>query len=512
MTTIAKFKRRARHMTVGGGGGGGGSVTSANVYFHNTTRTNNLGGSIVRQMLMRAGTSYQLTVKDQAGNVLDGTVGTWEAIDYDTQAASTKAPIGSTSGLATPNAVCGVKYIYTHTATGVQAICEATVIGAATPLVEEAFDYADDAAFRNNIRNSVTTGYATPAPTGGAGALYQDGLSEGYITLDSSRPFMDMKTGRVTFNSGFSGTIALRAKHTGITRGWIVTVNRHEPGFNCGSYNGSSAGSYKDGPFWNQAGAIGRYDLAYSNGDNIGANLYCQLLVQSGGSGMSGMSDQTVQQDIPETRTQWSSGDFYLTIIQYEARIGLWEMWSRMVRVRLGENPLTKNRFDNVGPATGKTIVGGACQSGYPAFIMDTISPFGENMNNAVASTIFKNQAYWEVVDGTSVADPLGFGGDTSAPTISSISGGALTIGGTNQVITINGSGFNEHCQPVFSNSAIRAHFAALNTPAIVVVSPTQMTVAVDVPAGTAADAAGTITIKNLTSGNSSGTAAVTIS
>jgi hypothetical protein len=441
-------------------------------------------------MLFRIGSTYTLVAKDQSGNVLSGSVGTWSSSD------ATNAPIGASTGIAAPNAsLTGSTFTYTHTASGHTGTASATVLPATTTIVsDQATNYANDAAFRAAISSGVTTGtYTTPAPTGGGGSLYTDGVNEALITLDATRLFMGSKSFLMTFPGGEQSYTWLAsnfaAGHTNIARAWALVVKRYDSGFTPVGSGVGGAASYKDfGMVWgNEPSGAGR--ITYTNTTDIDVSAD----VVSSGSLVGGFSETKVGNET----TEWSSQNWFADVYLYEA-ISVSLMSARLWRFYLGNNP-------NVSPLLSPTVIQGACNAGVTLALASGLQPFGINYNQTrnVGQILYKNIGYYEAVDGVVYGDPYGLLNDTSTPTLTGISGGTVTHGTNNNSIVLTGTNFTVNCWPSFSNAKIYPQSVTVN-------STTQITVVVNVDA-TATTGAGTVSITNNSSQHTTSTQVVTV-
>jgi hypothetical protein len=449
----------------------GGTVTSVNL-FYNSAAAN--------PMLLFTGSTYTMVAKDQAGNVLSG-VGTWSTTD------GTNAPVNSSTGVISPAAgVTGATITYTHTASGHTASVAVSVLKQPTYLKSDAFTYANDAALRNAILNTVTTGFATPAPTGTAGCLYQDGSNEGYATLDSTRPFMGNQTLLMTFPTGTSAPPNLSAPFaTTYARMHVIEVKRYDSGFTTVG-TGGGASSYKDGPFLGNTGLSGRTGITYTNSNGI----YGETYLQSGS--IVGGADET---SIGTITTEWTDQAWYCDYYVYETVSGN-IMAQTIWRFRVGANPLT-------GSLIASASLGGPMNVGFSPMLMNSVGALGANYNQTVISTLYKSLGFWGVVDGTTYGDPFGILNDTTTPTLTGISGGTVTHGDTGDTITLTGTNFTKWCGPNFSNAGILVQNFVIN-------SSTTMTITVNVASG-ATPGAGTVTVSNRTSQHTTATQVVLV-
>lgn len=449
---------------------GSSTVTAVNIFYNGQQLT----GSALGGLLLRAGSTYTLVAKDQSGNTLSN-AGTWSSSD------ATNAPINASTGLVSPSALAAATFTYTHTASGHTATANATVLPATTPISSESLTYANDAAFRANILSSVSSGtYVTPAPTGTTGSLYTDGTNEGLFTLDNTRPFMGNQTLLMTFPGGDASYGQLAAQFNGHTlraRVWLLVVKRYDPGFTTVGSGTGGAASYKDvGCFgWGNSPQGGDSRVAYSNTTGIYSSADLTL-----SGGIVGGFDET---SVGTESTEWSSGKYLADIVLYEARSGT-VMAQRVWRFYLGDHPLTT-------PLSGVNggLLQAACNDGIAAGLASYGNPFGLNYNRTrnVGQVLYKSVAYFEYVDGTTNGDPYGLLQDATTPTLTGISGGSIAHGTTNNSIVLTGTNFTANCWPVFSN-------AKVYTKSITVNSTTQITVVVDVDA-TATTGAGTVLI-----------------
>ena len=445
-------------------------------------------------MLLRTGTSYTLVAKDQSGNVLDGTVGVWSSTD------GTNAPINSLTGVISPSALCKATFTYTHTASGLAGTVTATVLPAATVLVSDTYaasHYAIDSDFRANIRSSVTTGYHTPPPTGGAGALYGDGVDEGRATLDATTLYNGDQSLLMSFPGGDNSAATLRAGFPGgalLSRIWVFVPKRYNSGFTPDGTNGGTNGaSYKDGPFigWGNGTGQGRAAVLYTNTTRLAA----EALTQAGG-GSTGGVDET---NIGTVTTEWTSEDWLGDIILYEGKCNL--MRIRGWRFYLGTHPITDaisgTPFDISGPMNVGVAVG----------LGNLVSPLGEVYNRVrgASQDMYKNVGDWEAVDGEVYGDPYSILNDSSTPTLTGISGGTIAHGTNGATITLTGTNFTTNCFLTFSNAGV-----LLQSLPVISGGGTTMTLTVNVTSG-ASTGAGTVSITNYSSQQTTGTQVVTI-
>lgn len=447
------------------------AVTSVNLFYNSAAAT---------PMLLFTGSTYTMVAKDQLGNVLSG-VGTWSSTD------GTNAPVNSSTGVISPAAgVTGATITYTHTASGHTATVLVSVLQQPTYLKSDAFTYANDAALRNAILNTVTTGYATPAPTGTAGCLYQDGANEGYATLDSTRPFMGNQTLLMTFPTSTNAPAQLSAPlSTTYSRMHFITVKRYDSGFTTVG-SGGGASSYKDGGFLGNTGLAGRTGIVYTNTNEIAGETYLQS-----GPSIVGGADETA---IGTITTEWTDQAWYCDYYVYETISGNL-MGQTVWRFKVGANPLS-------GSIISSASLGGPMNVGFSPMLMNSVGALGANYNQTVISTLYKSIAFWGVVDGVTYGDPTGILNDTSTPTLTGISGGTVTHGDTGDIITLTGTNFTKWCGPNFSNAGILVQGFTLTS--------TTMTITVNVASG-ATPGAGTVTVSNRTSQHTTSTQVVLV-
>lgn len=473
------------------------AVTAVTANYSNTTR----GTLSTAPCLFFGGNTYPLVATDQSGAVLSG-VGSWTSSD------PTNAPIDSTTGVVSPVGITKATFTYKHTSTGLTSTITASVLnGPVTWLKQEPISYLSDSQFRANIKSNVTfvlpsgsTQYAVPAPTGGAGALYTDGINEGLISYDPTRPFMG-NPGLTQFFPQNSGAYSILRGSFGAPLGrvWTITATRCDSGFtNAGNGVSPPSASYKYGPYIMRNGLSGRSGSLVTNGTNIDTEVNLLGHLGAGGGQVGGRSEFS----IGSVTTEWSNSQWIVDIGLYEIRAGS-IMSRRGWRSFIGQHPVTDNKLN-------ASSFGGAMMPGETASRMDTISPFGENMNRTtvVVGGMFKTLGFWGVVDGEAHGDPFGMAGTQPTPTLTGISGGTLTPGDTSKTITLTGT-FTDWCYPVFSNPGIVAHFTADGVQNLTITATT-ITFLVDVTS-TAAAGVGTVYVYNAASQVSTATQVVTV-
>lgn len=454
-------------------------------------------------LLLFAGQDYSgtpLTAKDQSGNVLDGTVGSWSSDD------PTNCPINATTGVVSPNAgVTGGSILhYTHTASGKVGTVAVTVLKkpAAWAFSTKATDYASDTAFMADIINSVSVdaSYNSNVPTGGGSAKFNDGQNCNRITLDATRPFMGEKTFNVTIPAHPTGetSTSLRAYTPGqYSIAWALKVYRFDPGFDIwGINNGSTGSAYKITPWLSWRGLGGRIGPTFANGTSTGgATFSIDNQLQNGPGSVGGSGPLNIQ----NITTEFTAAEWWATFVRYEVRSSN-IMSGRFWHFKVGTNP--SSWLTNASYPTG--AFEGPMQSGFTPPLAGSFSGFGENMNDPMTADQHHAVAGLYVVDGQTYPDPFGLlASYQSSPTLTGITGGTVTHGTTGNSIVLTGTGITQLCSPVFSNTGIKVQSITIN-------SATQMTVVVNVDSA-ATTGAGTVAVFNSASGATSGTQAVTV-
>lgn len=486
------------------------SVTSVSILYNSVTAT---------QLLMRTGTAYTFVAKDQAGNTLSN-VGTWNAVD------STNFPINSTSGIITPITAAagqGTTFTYTHTTTQHTATCTATALLPTTPLVSDvATNYTGDTGstgfmnainhyvYDNSPSSAVNISYNSNIPTGPYPASkYIDGSKVNQITWDNSaaRQFMGNPVLNVAIPQGGGGSTLLApfapAYGTGYARLWCMVVKRYDPGFTTVGAGGSAAAAYKDTPWfaW-QPGVDGRSGIEYTN--TTGIDLGCGI---GSSSVTAGSSTRTIGNGVGAA---WSNGLWYVDFALYEIRSGR-VMSARAWRSLLGDDIASWMTNNSASGSANGLVEGPPANLNSNAPLSYTIQPFGANYNRGVPAPGYNKQvALWEVVNGTTYGDPYGILGTQPTPVLSGISGGTVTQGDVQKVITLTGTGFNDNCYPIFSNANVKPSWLGDGITPIARTGSTQFAVTVDIPASAPSDV-GTVAIYNAGSQVTSATQVVTI-
>jgi hypothetical protein len=467
-----------------------GSVTSVTVFYNGQANP----------ILARTGSTYALVAKDQSGNVLSG--GTWSSSD------PTNAPVDS-SGVASPGTGSsgkGITWTYLDAGGVYSGTLSATVLKAATAIKSDyATNYSSDTNFLANVRSSVSSNgsWNSNTTTGSAGALYGDGQNANEIQLDTTRLFMGNKTLRVSLPSGGPVPILRASLGANYSRLFGFYIRRYEPGFTMVGHvvtPPGDANAYKITPWFTWPGqGDGRGGPEGTNGNSSGGTGGApggtfDLGVGGTNGGQSTLTTYTIQGEFSATNPQ-----YYLDIVLYEIRSG------NIISMRHFHCPMGSDVVVlNNGGLLPYGIVEGPMQAGYSPYQPNTWSPFGENYNNVPAATMWHNDYGWEVIDGTSVGDPLGIFGAQPTATLTGITGGSLTHGTTNNTVTLTGTNFNENCYPVFSNTGILAQ-------SITLTNSTTLTIKVDVTAG-ASIGSGTVLVKNGASLATTSTQTVTVS
>lgn len=452
----------------------GGTVTSVNLFYNSAAAA---------PMLLFTGSTYTLVAKDQSGNVLGSGVGSWSSND------ATNAPVGATTGIVAPaSGITGATITYTHTASGLTGTVTVSVLKQPTWLKSESVTYANDAALRSAILNSVTTGVNTPSPTGTAGCLYQDGINEGSISLDATRPFMGRQSLLMTFPSGGSPPQLAAPLPSTYLRLWGLSAERYDTGFTTAG-GGGGAASYKDGPFAYNASQSGRTGMLYSNTNGI----YGESDLVVSGSTVGG--NPLVEVNVGTVGTEWTDQAYYCNIWVYEGISNL--MSVRCWRFKVGTNPNSANLVSNT-PCVGPMNVG------YTPMAHNYFNAFGQNYNRTLTSTLYKSIGQWGVADGVTYGDPLGLLQDATTPTLSAIVGGTIAHGTTGATVTLTGTNLNINCYPTFSDSGVLVQSISLSG------GGTTMTIVVNVTSG-APLGAGTVSVTNVSSQQTSGTQVVLI-
>jgi hypothetical protein len=466
-----------------------------------------------------------LTAKDQSGNVLDGTVGAWSSSD------ATNAPINSSTGAITPSAskMVGVTFTYTHTASGHTGTATATVLPSFTVIKEDKpwANYTTIADLKAATRNNVaTTTGATWGTGAGAGKRYTDGFHGDLVWLDFSPeaalgahspvlafeyPASDAAVGANSY--GILRAAFNDANNMTTNRVWFMEVFRFAAAgevktspangtITASSYNpttgavspplGPPAAGTKNGPFITYLNYNGRTGVGY-----LGA------LTQAGCQVWNTM-DTAVAGELttnPGTEVQLGTVAADELTGAYYAYIGCAEhksgniMSSRFWRVKIGGGATQMGtRFEGY-MAEGK---------GLPLF---SVLSLVENQNQAHSPGQYfvKNTGYWCSINGDTSLDPFGLLGTQPTPGLTSISVNTLARGATSQTIIFNDTagGYNENCNPIFSNPGVRVLTLTYN-------SATQITATVSVTS-TAATGAGTVVMHNNASGTDSSTVAFTV-
>jgi hypothetical protein len=509
-TDVAGTATNSVAITVTAAGGGGG-VTSVTV-------------SPNRQLLF-SNQTQQLTAKDQSGNVLDNTVGSWSSSD------PTNAPISSTGIVTAADAVWGATFTYTHTASGKTGTAKMTGLrGGWSPIVRDTVTYANDAALRAAISSSATTGSGTfgttPAPTGpGLAALYNDAADQGLMRIDTTGNAITFG-GRTTIaqyfpdSSGVSGQLAhILANDTTLTRIWYYRVERHSPGGEVTPYGttvpftvGVTTGlpnawvggnaAYKANGSLNVMGAgNARAQTGYADGGGgTGDNTICDTDYYS--PVVVGANTYSVEAHGPsKAQPEFTANEWYVRVEVKEIR-GRNIVSQRQFLGQIGTVPTWQDSMQ------AEVAVGTSAQ----LYFGTEFFPYGLNYNlqRPAGFVLMRNFAEFALLHGVTYGDPFGILGAQPTPTISSVNIASIAVGATTVTLTITGTGFTNNCWPVFSNSGIHTTPNTTSTVtssngAHLTVTATTITMTIDCDSG-ATTGAGTVAVYNAASQVTSGT------
>lgn len=467
-----------------GHGGGTPVVTSVTLWY------NGQDVSTYNGLLLFTGSTYALIAKDQHGNTLSNGSGTWASTD------ATNAPIDS-SGIVSPNAnVAGGSVTFTHAASGKVGTALLSVLKTPAAIYKQRGTPANTTALMAQISSGLGTDSSynsgLPVPTGGGGSLYSDGLDVNHFFIDSTTPGRQLMgtPGMVNILPTTGNTGEMLTRSGGFQRAWGYQVIRFDPPFTLHGQGGGSQ-AFKLGNWYNFP--LGRVGPEITNGNGTSGQIenYCANVSPDGGS--------PSPVGVGDTTTELTAGETWVSITLYESRGGN-IMSSRWAWFKIGSVPST--------PFGGVTVegpmAGVASRSGAPPTPFQ-YQPTTVNYNQAPPfSDLFVTIFDWMLVDGDTYGDPFGVTGTNSTPTLTGISGGTVAPGDTADSIVLTGTNFNANCQPLFSNSGIYPQTITIN-------SSTQMTVVVAVDAS-ASTGAGTVTVNNQASQQTSGTQAVTVS
>lgn len=425
-------------------------------------------------LLLRTGSAYVFPVKDQAGNTLSS-AGTYSV----TGGTETDFPINATTGSLTPATSAAGKattITYTHTATGLTASASLTALKPSTPMfADQASNYTGTASGANpwmaNIWNgggvTVNPTYSSNTPTGSSNARYQGADSGGrvnQITIDNSAPRLFM--GNPVWNMAFvpSGNYcAISATVPAFTgkRGWFLTIERFDVGFNMIGTGGAGTGAfaYKNAPWFLWQGYSGRCGVEWTAGTATGGDIDANPAVQNGGTVIGGA--QPIK--IGSLTTEFTGGQYFLAITLVEDRAGTLvstRYWRKPLGTAIG-NPLSASPVINgivEGPMTSLTLATPSLQP--------LTKPMGANLNQGIPSgqEYDKQIGYWEVVDGTVYGDPYGLFPNEPTATLTGITGGTVQPGDLSKTVTLTGTNFTVNSEPRFSQAGVKVQKITLTS------------------------------------------------
>lgn len=446
------------------------SVTAVSLWY---TGVVNQNVSASGGMLLWTGQAYQLTVQDQAGNVLSPFSGNFSSSD------ATNFPVTINGGLISPNAgVGGGTITFTHTASNKSAVVNISVLVTPGAIFNSdgGANYANTTALMLAIRNTVSTdgnytgpgapGPGYPKPQSTSGWVY--GGNSTYVnhySIDSGAGHLFMGAPAIVDTlstttppvTAILNTINNRSNTApSFTRAWGLVISRFDPGFTMiGS--GAGAHAFKVGN-WFGFSPGGRVGPEMTNGTSNtgtgggpGGAFDHGCLMQNGGASVGGAPTSITG----TVTTEFALGEVWCSLVLYETRGGN-IMSSRIGYWKIGQVP---NLTWGNSYSTPVFAVEGPMVGSPPQFVPPkpaSYQPGPANYNNAPPfSQIQWAMFQWYWINGDTQGDPFGVLGAQPSPTLTSVSGGTFAVGDIGTVLTLTGTGFNLNCDVTISNPGV---------------------------------------------------------
>jgi hypothetical protein len=219
--------------------------------------------------------------------------------------------------------------------------------------------------------------------------LYNDGANATLASIDPTVQYNGHQTLKYTQPAGVPNTPELWVTFPNgqtLTNMWLRTKIRFGPGWTDTGVTPNSAAAYKL-LGWGWATTDGRGSLEFTNTNQY---VYCWVVTNTG---LTQVGQTEV--DGPHTNTEWTDGNWYDYIIHY-AQTSSTTVTASWYLAKDGQTPVLQQTINGTMttgtvPAVNRVLLG---------------LNFNQQRTPTQAQALWYGQ--WEVVDGSTVADPYG--------------------------------------------------------------------------------------------------------